>query len=252
VPNEYQIENLKSLWESKVISKIFYSIKPKKMEAKKKLVLHHSATPRDQDLLTALEVFDRAHYKRFVEPYSLSQRQPNASTYYRDTYVGNIAYNFVISADGEVAPCRPLHMLGYHCGDLSMNRASNAICCLGNFENETPTQYQLTAIRRLQEKYKWEEIYGHKDIKPTACPGKNFPLQEMKALAYKNIDMFYKKLREVILGHTTRIRWVGCPCIGASLTCTLAIVFVFIILKKSTQPLGAVDLDISGKYLCLV
>lgn len=56
---------------------------------------------------------------------------------------------------------------------------SVAIVLAGNFEIEQPTQRQAAAlmetINRLHVKYRIprENIIGHKEASPDACPGKN-------------------------------------------------------------------------------
>ena len=60
------------------------------------------------------------------------------------------------------------------------NRNSIGICLQGNFNNETPSLAQVSALRellfRLEIKYKIPktEIYGHREISSTTlCPGKH-------------------------------------------------------------------------------
>lgn len=56
---------------------------------------------------------------------------------------------------------------------------SVAIVLAGNFEIEQPTQRQIAAlmatVNRLHDKYRVapENIIGHKEASPDACPGKN-------------------------------------------------------------------------------
>ena len=80
---------------------------------------------------------------------------------------------------------------GSHCrvnGDGSnyYNRHTIGICLIGNFERTRPTERQwrslVKLVRFLQKRYNipTSEIKGHRDIKPTDCPGKNFVFWEFK------------------------------------------------------------------------
>lgn len=99
----------------------------------------------------------------------------------------HISYHFCIDNTGEVFQCLPLTEVGYHAGNLIINRKSIAIKFDGNFETQKPTPKQIAAYKELI-KYLCTErpdlplvvkssIRGHRDIKATACPGKNlYPL----------------------------------------------------------------------------
>ena len=76
-----------------------------------------------------------------------------------------------------------------HCrviGDRSnyWNIHSIGICLIGNFENTTPTEKQwkslVKLVKFLQQRYHIPStrICGHRDVKPTKCPGTNFSFAE--------------------------------------------------------------------------
>lgn len=103
-----------------------------------------------------------------------------------------IGYHFVIGngngmPDGSVeATFRwKTQMHGAHAGSEEYNQRGIGICLIGNFEESRPSAAQLSAIKRLVAALKRDyripadRIIGHKDVKATACPGKNFPFAEV-------------------------------------------------------------------------
>jgi hypothetical protein len=81
---------------------------------------------------------------------------------------------------------------GAHCrtnGDKGnyWNKHTVGICLVGNFEQTYPTRRQrqslIKLVRFLQQRYNvpTNQIRGHRDIEPTACPGKNFSMSRLKA-----------------------------------------------------------------------
>ena len=68
----------------------------------------------------------------------------------------------------------------------------------GNFETGKPTEAQIAAlvelVRYLRGKYGDLTVIGHKDVMPTACPGRNFPWAELrKRLEGTNMADKWKK-----------------------------------------------------------
>lgn len=119
----------------------------------KYLVVHHSASPRET---TSVETIYGWHV--------------------RDRGWADIGYHWVITADGEIHPARPLTMQGAHAPKV--NPESWAVCVVGdntrNSEKWSPAQcYSLvrliSAIRLLLPDV---EVIGHRDTgQATACPG---------------------------------------------------------------------------------
>ncbi len=93
-----------------------------------------------------------------------------------------IGYHFFIRKDGTVWRGRPEDRVGAHTVDY--NSRSIGICFEGNFEKELMPEIQKAAglelIAYLKGKYPIKDIKGHGELKATACPGKFFPLEEMK------------------------------------------------------------------------
>ena len=103
-----------------------------------------------------------------------------------------IGYHFVIGngngmGDGEIEPTYRWReqMHGAHAGKTEYNQHGIGICLVGNFQETHPSSAQLASVKRLvatlKHEYKVpsENVIAHKDVKATACPGKNFPLAEV-------------------------------------------------------------------------
>lgn len=90
---------------------------------------------------------------------------------------GDIGYHFVIDPAGRVWEARPLTWQGAHVKD--QNPGNIGICLLGNYEIQRPNDTQLAAMERLvasqmaQYRIPLREVRTHKEMAPTACPGKN-------------------------------------------------------------------------------
>lgn len=130
----------------------------------KYIVIHHSASHSGDEA-----AFDRAHKARGWR---------------------SVGYHFVIgngtnSTDGvvEVTVRWEKQMIGAHAASKGneYNRYGIGICLVGNFEREYPTAKQMEAlvglVNYLQERCQipTASIMGHRHIKATRCPGKNFP-----------------------------------------------------------------------------
>ena len=83
--------------------------------------------------------------------------------------------------------------VGSHCRpngnrDNYWNKHTIGICLIGNFEYDKPTSSQMNSLikltRFLMERYNIpkSKIKGHGDIKPTKCPGRNFPMKKFKQI----------------------------------------------------------------------
>ncbi len=93
-----------------------------------------------------------------------------------------IGYHFYIRKDGSVFRGRPIGTIGAHC--TGYNDKSIGVCFEGNFENDVMPKTQLKAgrelILQLKSLYPKAEIGKHRDFQSTACPGRNFPFEEIK------------------------------------------------------------------------
>lgn len=90
---------------------------------------------------------------------------------------GDIAYHFIMDYTGRVWEGRSLAYEGAH---VAGNNESNiGIMLLGNFEQQDVSTEQIASLKTLvslvREKYgiKAHRVYGHRDLSPSVCPGKN-------------------------------------------------------------------------------
>ena len=95
----------------------------------------------------------------------------------------HISYHYIIDNAGDIYKCLPETEVGYHCGNLAINRKSIAIKFDGNMEFQKLTNAQIKAYKELMiflttrrpdlTKIVKGSESGHREIKATACPGKN-------------------------------------------------------------------------------
>lgn len=95
-----------------------------------------------------------------------------------------IGYHFLVRKDGKIYRGRPIDAVGAH--TYGRNTDCIGICFEGNFENEQMADKQKQAgielVSYLLTVYpSITEITKHMDHNATACPGKNFPFDEIRA-----------------------------------------------------------------------
>lgn len=94
-----------------------------------------------------------------------------------------MGYHFLVRKEnGIVETGRPIDTVGAHC--TGQNADSVGICFEGDFDKEEMNEEQLKTgkelIAYLRSKYGDNiRIAKHKDFMATACPGKNFPFDEI-------------------------------------------------------------------------
>ena len=92
-----------------------------------------------------------------------------------------IAYNFYIEKDGTIYDCRGFDGVGGH--TTSYNNNSIGICLEGNFTTGYPTKKQIESCKELlkecKRRYPDAKIIRHCDVNQTACPGNNFPFNDI-------------------------------------------------------------------------
>lgn len=93
-----------------------------------------------------------------------------------------IGYHILIQQDGSILLCNKLHIQSYHCKDN--NFKSIGIAINHNCEVEAPSPKALAALRDVLFVFAYHfhslSVYGHKELGSTLCPGRFFPLDEMK------------------------------------------------------------------------
>lgn len=103
-------------------------------------------------------------------------------------------YHYFIRKDGSIYKGRPETSLGAHC--INYNSISIGICVEGNYMVEYMPSNQkkslMELIKYLCSKYGIKEIYGHGELNSTSCPGKNYPLDEIRRKFMKDINCPYK------------------------------------------------------------
>jgi hypothetical protein len=108
--------------------------------------------------------------------------------------VYHIAYHYVILPDGTVEKGRPEKCRGGHTRSWKHNRWVG-ICLVGYFDPKwknrkyhRPTGAQMRSLVslsvRIMDRYRFDRtrILPHKNIDPTQCPGKSFPMGEYISL----------------------------------------------------------------------
>lgn len=92
-----------------------------------------------------------------------------------------IGYHFLVRKNGTIERGRAENLVGAHVAGY--NSDSIGICFEGNFETETMGEAQKNAgaelVDYLKKKYSINTVVRHKDLAATACPGKNFPFEEI-------------------------------------------------------------------------
>lgn len=90
-------------------------------------------------------------------------------------------YHFLVRKDGQIYRLRPEAFVGAHAYGSNYN--SIGICAEGNFENETMPEAQknslIELVSYLKGKYGISKVLKHSDVNNTACPGKNYPFNEI-------------------------------------------------------------------------
>ena len=90
-------------------------------------------------------------------------------------------YHFLVRKDGQIYRLRPEEYIGAHAYGSNYN--SIGICAEGNFENEIMSEAQknslIELVSYLKGKYGISKVLKHSDVNNTACPGKNYPFNEI-------------------------------------------------------------------------
>lgn len=100
-------------------------------------------------------------------------------------------YNYFVTKDGQVQELRGNHV-GAHV--KGFNDVSLGVCFQGNFDFEEMDITQILAgawliYKLIQDNgLSLTDVIGHKDLAPTNCPGKNFPLSAIKQRVLEHIN----------------------------------------------------------------
>ena len=146
------------------------------------ITIHHSATPVN----TTITAIDKMHKDRFNMKSSLG------------FYIG---YHYLIASNGNITQTRKDTEIGAHVANKNKNNIG--ICLIGNFEENKPTDQQIYALRDLLKKlvkqYDIKNIYGHKELAATACPGKHISMDFIRNLAEIPTEKEVKESKEAVI-----------------------------------------------------
>lgn len=120
------------------------------------VVIHHTGNPLDDDM-SAAEI-DASHKARGW---------------------ACIGYHYVVRKDGTVEQGRPHWTVGAHAYGENSHTIGIHVC--GNFEEAEPTDGQIESLAMLLANLcndyglpiNRDHIVGHRELMPTACPGRN-------------------------------------------------------------------------------
>lgn len=113
-----------------------------------------------------------------------------------------IGYHYYVRKDGSVYRGRPETASGAHTEDE--NYHTIGICFEGNFETDVMGGVQMETGRELladiRTRYPGVDVKKHRDFNATACPGKNFPFEEMTKEGEDDLDgrEIYERLNEYL------------------------------------------------------
>lgn len=92
-----------------------------------------------------------------------------------------IGYHFYVRKDGKIYRGRPEWAIGAHASGSNYN--SIGICAEGNFDTDKMPDAQKNALKWLvnyiDQKYGISTVQRHRDVGSTACPGRNYPFDEI-------------------------------------------------------------------------
>ncbi|GEM_PF-7002828 len=138
---------------------VFKGTKKRFTKSPQRIVLHHSGASADQ----TVEQIHNYHINH-------------------NGWLG-IGYNALVDKNGNVFWSRGIEYVGAHC--KGYNETSVGICAIGNMETGQMPEKQKTSIIKLVQDIKTfypsiTTVCGHKELAATDCPGKNYPLEEIK------------------------------------------------------------------------
>jgi N-acetyl-anhydromuramyl-L-alanine amidase AmpD len=164
--------------------------------------LGHTPEETDRELEAILAIDADAPSRRWTAVVFHHSGTPTGSAQSFDAYHraqkgwSSLAYDFVIgngtgTPDGaiETGPRWRQQQAGAHAHSVEFNEHGIGICLVGNFEEAPPTPAQVHAAKLLVQELcrrshiPRERIFGHAQVRdgsPTACPGKHFPLEEIR------------------------------------------------------------------------
>lgn len=127
------------------------------MDKVQRITVHHTDEHGGMEGKSDLEVV------RMIERYHREQKKWAA-----------IGYHYLVGKDGKIYEGRPVKFQGAHCGDNANNLG---ISVIGDCHRNLPNAKQLKALKAFLDDKRARfdvsrgKVYGHRDIRPTICPG---------------------------------------------------------------------------------
>lgn len=139
------------------------------------------------------------------------------------------AYHYMVTEDGRIIRWKPENVVVGHCGydgysysEEPCNLNSLGVCFLGNFQYQDIPKKQLEAgmvlIKALVKKYNIQDIYGHRDIVNTQCPGDylynkipDIKKQVLKALDWREEVINFNYEHKIIKDKQYHLERLGSP-----------------------------------------
>ena len=127
-----------------------------------------------------------------------------------------IGYHFFVRKDGSIYRGRPIDKMGAHVE--GMNSRALGVCAEGDYDTEkTMPEMQKRAIKELlgylKGKYPSASVVGHGEIGASDCPGRYYPLDEMKNSYNESEDVDMEELKKELENLKERVEKLENPMI---------------------------------------
>lgn len=143
----------------------------------------------------------RTDYIALHHAQALKCSAADIDAWHKDNGWSGIGYHFFVRKDGTIYRGRPVWAMGAHVS--GMNNCSIGICAEGSYDKEKVMPYEQKkaikeVIRLLKQEYPNAKIVGHKEIGSSDCPGKYYPLDEMKKYYMESEDLTMSQYEELM------------------------------------------------------
>lgn len=142
----------------------------------------------------------------FIIVHHSATRQGDAASFRRNHKAKgwrDIGYHYVINngtyqPDGLIEKGRDENVEGAHCKPDNINFRSIGICLVGNFEEHTPTEAQLTSLLNLckdimsRHNIPASRVLGHGEVANTLCPGRYLDMRVLRTKLQLEVSNDYK------------------------------------------------------------
>ena len=121
--------------------------------------------------------------------------------WHKDNGWSGIGYHFFVKKNGEIYRGRPIDSMGAHV--QGKNSSSVGICAEGDYQNydkvmPLPQKQAIKGLTAyLKNIYPSAEIVGHGEIGSSNCPGRYYPLEEIKNYMKEDEDMTQEQINKL-------------------------------------------------------